>query len=160
MNVALWGSSGYWLIFFAADSRDVLLASGSQDSYIRMWRVSLRDKHHEEYSETGELKLKDDCFAVSFQGLFWILKIGFAMRPVPWCGVHLSECLSHSCILSKWVNIFTNFFHHRVATPFYFLSASLYFSKRGAYWDRLCRDVVGRWSVGCHARALWPNGAS
>jgi len=43
----------------------------------------------------------------------------------------------------------------------YFLSASLYVSKRGAYWDRLCRDVVGRWSlVGCHARALWPNGAS
>ena len=42
-----------------------------------------------------------------------------------------------------------------------FLSASLYFSKRGDYWDRLCRDVVGRWSlVGCHARALWPNGAS
>ena len=28
-----------------------------------------------------------------------------------------------------------------------FLSASLYFSKRGAYWDRLCRDVVGRWSL-------------
>jgi len=24
-----------------------------------------------------------------------------------------------------------------------------------------CRDVVGRWLViGCHARALWPNGAS
>jgi len=41
-----------------------------------------------------------------------------------------------------------------------FLSASLYFSKRGAYWDRLCRDVVGRWLVGCHARALWPTGAS
>jgi len=28
-----------------------------------------------------------------------------------------------------------------------FLSASLYFSKRGAYWDRLCCDVVGRWLV-------------
>ena len=27
------------------------------------------------------------------------------------------------------------------------LSTSLYFSKRGAYWDRLCRDVVGRWLV-------------
>ena len=27
-----------------------------------------------------------------------------------------------------------------------FLSASLYFSKSGAYWDRLCRDVVG-WLV-------------
>jgi len=28
-----------------------------------------------------------------------------------------------------------------------FLSASLYIIKRGAYWDRLCRDVVGRWLV-------------
>ena len=28
-----------------------------------------------------------------------------------------------------------------------FLSASLYLSKRGAYWDRLYRDVVGRWLV-------------
>ena len=37
---------------------------------------------------------------------------------------------------------------------------SLYFIKRGAYWDRRGRDVVGRWLVGCHARALWPNGAS
>ena len=34
------------------------------------------------------------------------------------------------------------------------LSASLYFSKRGAYSDRLCRDVVGRWSlVGWLSRA-------
>ena len=32
---------------------------------------------------------------------------------------------------------------------FTYLSASLYFSKRGAYWDRLCRDVVGRWFVTC-----------
>jgi len=30
-----------------------------------------------------------------------------------------------------------------------FLSASLYFSKRGAYWDRLCRDVVGWLSCAC-----------
>jgi len=38
----------------------------------------------------------------------------------------------------------------------YFLSASLYVSKRGAYWDRLCRDwsLVGWLVVGCHARAL------
>ena len=34
-----------------------------------------------------------------------------------------------------------------MAPDFVFLSASLYFSKRGAYWDRLCRDVVGRWSL-------------
>jgi len=30
-----------------------------------------------------------------------------------------------------------------------FLSASLYFSTRGAYWDRLCRDVVGWLSRAC-----------
>ena len=36
---------------------------------------------------------------------------------------------------------------------YYFLSASLYISKRGAYWDRLCRDVVGRWLVGWLSRA-------
>jgi len=50
----------------------------------------------------------------------------------------------------------------QVALKLLLLSASLYVSKRGAYWDRLCRDVVGwlvvgRWLVGC---AMWPNGAS
>jgi len=38
-----------------------------------------------------------------------------------------------------------NFPHPDNSPPF--LSASLYFSKRGAYWDRLCPDVVGRWLV-------------
>jgi len=47
----------------------------------------------------------------------------------------------------------TNVLRHQIFIRL--LSASLYFSKRGAYWDRLCRDVVG-----CHARALLPNGAS
>ena len=37
--------------------------------------------------------------------------------------------------------VFFYFAHHSL------LSASLYVSKRGAYWDRLCRDVVGRWLV-------------
>ena len=68
----------------------------------------------------------------------------------------------HAGILSERLT------RHNFASPIAyhisFLSASLYFSKRGAYWDRLCRDVVGRWLVGwlvgCHARALWPNGAS
>ena len=36
----------------------------------------------------------------------------------------------------------------QISQIFAFLSASLYVSKRGAYWDRLCRDVVGRWLVG------------
>jgi len=39
-----------------------------------------------------------------------------------------------------------NSYHTSHLTPHILLSASLYFSKRGAYWDRLCRDVVG-WLV-------------
>ena len=42
---------------------------------------------------------------------------------------------------------YTTFVHICNFVILYFLSASLYFSKRGAYWDRLCRDVVGRWLV-------------
>ena len=60
----------------------------------------------------------------------------------------------------SFINIKTKFSKYCAHFYVIFLSASLYFSKRGAYWDRLCRDVVGRWLVGCHARALWPNGAS
>ena len=77
---------------------------------------------------------------------------------------HAPELLSRSwdrtgADLSCFSNYFSSLFSS-------ILSASLYISKRGAYWDRLYRDVVGRWSlvgwlvVGCHARALWPNGAS
>ena len=41
----------------------------------------------------------------------------------------------------------------KLSLTVWFLSASLYFSKKGAYWDRLCRDVVGRWLVGWLSRA-------
>ena len=43
-----------------------------------------------------------------------------------------------------------------------FLSASLYVSKTGdiEIGCVVTRDVVGWSVVGCHARALWPNGAS
>jgi len=62
----------------------------------------------------------------------------------------------------------TVYYSHSIATTsvsvFFplFLSASLYFSKKalieiGCVVTSL---VVGRWLVGCHARALWPNGAS
>jgi len=65
--------------------------------------------------------------------------------------VRLSVCLSVSVSVTFVYSVETN-----KQLPS-FLSVSLYFSKRGAYWDRLWR----RWSlVGCHARALWPNGAS
>ena len=82
-----------------------------------------------------------------------------------------SSSVSFSCCVSFYVCLcgyntycYTEFMANKicvyVCTNPLLLSASLYFSKRGAYWDRLCRDVVGSWLVGCHARALWPNGAS
>jgi len=69
---------------------------------------------------------------------------------VAFCLKSWVQCAMFQSIETKW--------QHGVVT---FLSASLYVSKRGAYWDRLCWSLVG-WSlvVCCHARALWPNGAS
>jgi len=43
----------------------------------------------------------------------------------------------------------TSEFDTALALLLLLLSASLYVSKRGAYWDRLCRDVVGRLSRAC-----------
>ena len=48
----------------------------------------------------------------------------------------------------KWGIKISRFSTNKSLYLAYFLSASLYVSKRGAYWDRLCRDVVGRWLVG------------
>jgi len=66
---------------------------------------------------------------------------GLCRRAVSVC---LAKCLSRWRTVSKWVDTFSNF-----------LSASLYVSKRGAYWDRLCRDVVGRWLVGRWSLVGW-----
>ena len=72
-----------------------------------------------------------------FNGLLHLLRPTH-QRPVyqsPYC------CIMVRCsavLMCPWrVNI----------RQIWFLRASLYFSKRGAYWDRLCRDVVGRWSL-------------
>ena len=60
--------------------------------------------------------------------------------------------LMHSFACTNWSTSYTWFLQRNHPTInrvlIEFLSASLYFSKRGAYWDRLCRDVVGRWLVG------------
>ena len=49
----------------------------------------------------------------------------------------------------SWYMTYTTYIYRLLC----FLNASLYVSKRGAYWDRLCRDVVGRWLVGWLSRA-------
>ena len=51
--------------------------------------------------------------------------------------------------LWKSVNIWQSWQSYHWLCDVRFLSASLYVSKRGAYWDRLCRDVVG-WLVVTH----------
>jgi len=57
-------------IFFAADNGDMLLASGAQDNYIRMWRISSRDPCLSGDVTTSDLKLKEDCFSVISAGRF------------------------------------------------------------------------------------------
>ena len=53
----------------------------------------------------------------------------------------LHHSITRGALVSKITNIITC-----DAPKLWFLSASLYVSKRGAYWDRLCRDIVG-WLV-------------
>ena len=59
-----------------------------------------------------------------------------------WIHCHDSRATCHIAGYKNSIRHIKNNF-----SPYFilFLSASLYFSKRGAYWDRLCRDVVGRW---------------
>jgi len=74
----------------------------------------------------------------------WILKLLYLFCADPgvgstWldCGNGCSEVYSvEFCLLCTW--------RPGTCRTAAFLSASLYVSKRGAYWDRLCRDVVGR----------------
>ena len=90
-----------------------------------------------------------------------------ATEPCPECGENVSKNLledhkrsAHSttaCPLCHKVVDKTHLHQHQVSIyccifclllvlyDVEFLSASLYFCKRGAYSDRLCRDVVGRW---------------
>ena len=108
---------------------------------------------------------KSDDFSWRYWRWFSRWRLTFAVY-VTW---PLLPCYSASPVLSAKFNWNRTTGCWVIAKQFW--SASLYFSKRGAYWDRLCRDVVGCWSlvvgwlvgwlvVGCHARALWPNGAS
>ena len=50
----------------------MLLASGSQDNYIRVWCISLRDNLlvEEDDAVTDELKLKEDSFTITARGMF------------------------------------------------------------------------------------------
>jgi len=65
-------------------------------------------------AETQQLR----CFQPGHIVIPFLLRDAMQARPMLSCGVRLSGCLSRSCILSKRINKSSNFFHHRVATPF------------------------------------------
>ena len=52
-------------------------------------------------------------------------------RPLPSCGVRPSVCLSRSCIVSKQVNIISNFFHYLVDPAFHFSAPNVVAVYRG-----------------------------
>jgi len=57
-----------------ADAGDLLLASGGQDKYIRVWRISSHDKclNDNDDATTTDLRLKEESFtATTSQGQFF-----------------------------------------------------------------------------------------
>lgn len=57
----------------------MLLASGSQDNYIRVWRISSRVDYKKSNGGTvdDDLKLKEDNFTVTSRGMFYSQKLTF-----------------------------------------------------------------------------------
>ena len=77
----------------------------------------------------------------------WKLRIHFVRNLIMRisCEIYYDDVTVTLFINIRYGNIAFESIPQGTAFPYSFLSASLYFSKRGAYWDRLCRDVVGRW---------------
>ena len=72
-----------------------------------------------------ELRWVELCrYKLAFSLYCFLQRNAMQAQPMSSCGVCLSVCvsvyLSCSWILSKRINIASNFFHHRVATPFWF----------------------------------------
>jgi len=74
LSLPFWEKEG-WLkkswTCLCADAGDLLLASGSQDNYIRVWRISLRDTCRDDDAATSELRLKEESFTTTSQGPFF-----------------------------------------------------------------------------------------
>jgi len=60
--------------------------------------------------------VRHHLFYISFYRAMLCISAAFAVMRCP--SVRPSGCLSHSCILLKWVNVFSNFFHRLVDQPF------------------------------------------
>lgn len=52
-----------------SDDRTMLLASASQDTYIRLWRI----QHHEEQQVRPDIKVEEKVFSV--HGVNWAVKL-------------------------------------------------------------------------------------
>ena len=61
-----------------ADSDDVLLASGDQDCYIRLWRISASDRLSDSdvvADEDSSLKLRQVTFSVTASGEIHLIAV-------------------------------------------------------------------------------------
>ena len=114
--------------------------------WMAWWLVTCRDEK-EDVTSAAKVKQRQSVTAKTQQfidqvwpGLSFLPRDLF--RRAASVRLSVRRCLSRSCIAAKRVNIYA-----------YFLSASLYVSKRGAYWDRLAVSwrrwslVFGRWLV-------------
>ena len=69
--------------YFFADDGDLLLANCSQDSFIRIWRISRANKiqeHNTLNDELEELKLTSNVFSVTDKGRYLIITYVFLIK--------------------------------------------------------------------------------
>jgi len=64
-------------------------------------------------------------------------------------GIYGAAVVPDSGVGNTWQRLTLVLHEFKIINFHILLSASLYVSKRGAYWDRLCRDVVGWLSRAC-----------
>ena len=81
--------------------------------------------------------------------LLWSVWLYICCHEQPFIRIKFLYCIVLYCIIMNCA------YSKERSAVHVLLSASLYFSKRGAYWDRLCRDVVGRWLSRACTVAKW-----
>ncbi|XP_055626523.1 elongator complex protein 2 [Toxorhynchites rutilus septentrionalis] len=95
------------------DSEDLLLASSSQDSFIRLWRISKREhieaqKSFEEFSADEDIVLEERVFSVTHQGssFFYALSLESVLQGHEgWVyGVHFHKQGSNLRLLSSSID--------------------------------------------------------
>lgn len=136
------------------DSGDLLLASSSQDSFIRLWRISKREqtvarKSFEEFSADEDIVLEERVFSVTHHGnsLFYALLLESVLQGHEgWVyGVHFHKQGSNLRLLSSSIDKTLI-----VWAP----------SESGIWFESVRVGEVGGSSLGFYGGKLSPNGQS